>query len=504
MGESVGGYPVRALFDVKTIRTIEQQLFGIFDSFEVMAQAANALYKRIFQRWPQVQRFIVVVGGGNNGGDGLLFAGLLQEAGYSVRVLDCALKARQGDAQKAYELALSKGVVCQRFADGVVQYADNEFDNIVVVDALLGIGARLPLSEEVVKSVQWMNDAHACGAHLVAVDIATGVDSDTGCAEQNMVMADLTVSMLQLKLGNVLGKGGIASGELVLESLGSSSMLPEPTAYWLEVERLDYRSPCPRQKDSHKGMFGHVTVIGGDYGFGGAAIMASEAAAKAGAGTVGLLTRGEHLSASLSRNPNVMVLASGMESCEQRLLRNHSTLVIGPGLGRASWGKALFENWLALAVTNECPVVLDADGLFWLAQTEEVLLPSGSVLTPHLGEAGRLLGCPVDDILKDPVAACLTLAKRYSCTVVLKGTTTIVSDEFGSVYVAGRPEPMLAKGGSGDVLSGMLGACLAYYSSSLTASVLAVAWHNHSAGLSARALGEHRAQPCDLLDYIDR
>jgi len=504
MSESIGGYPVRALFDVKTIRMIEQQLFGVFDSFEVMAQAANALYKRVFQRWPQVQRFIIVAGSGNNGGDGLLFAGLLQEAGYSVCVLDCALKTRQGDALKAYELALRKGVVCQGFADGVAQFDESELENVVVVDALLGIGARLPLSEEVIKAVQWMNGAHAQGAHLVAVDMVTGVDSDTGYAGEHAVIADLTVSMLQLKLGNVLGKGGVASGELVLESLGSSSMLPEPTAYWLEVESLDHRSPCSRPKDCHKGMFGHVAVVGGDYGFGGAAIMASEAAAKVGAGTVGLLTRDEHIAASLSRNPNVMALWSEVESAAQRLLRHHSILVIGPGLGREQWGKILFKDWLALAYTKGCPVVLDADGLFWLAQAGEVVLPNGSVLTPHLGEASRLLGCSVDDILKDPIDACLTLAKRYGCSVVLKGTTTIVSDDSGAVYVTGRSEPMLAKGGSGDVLSGMLGACLAYYSSALTASVVAVAWHNHAAGLSARALGEHRAQPCDLLDYVDR
>lgn len=502
MSEFIETYPVRSLFNVQSIRNIEQQLFELSDSFAIMQQAATALFKRTVQRWPDVQRFAIVVGGGNNGGDGLLLAVLLKEAGYFVQVLDCTSRARRGDALKAYNAALGSGVACSGFEKGVADFNAFSLENLVLVDAVLGIGARLPLSDSIVKVVQWMNQAKSVGAHIVAVDIPTGVESDSGYAV-DVVMADMTVSMVQLKLGNVLGKGGIASGDVVNESLGSLGMLPEPSARWLELARLDHKPPCPRQKDSHKGIFGHVAVVGGDHGFGGAAIMASEAASKAGAGTVALLTRAEHVSASLSRNPNVMVLTFDMEQAESLIMRGNTVLVIGPGLGRASWGKSLFDAWLSIAHQRSCPMVLDADGLFWLSQSDNATLPEGAIITPHLGEAARLLNWSIERIQQDPVAACFALTKQYRCTVVLKGTSTIVADFDGKLYVTGKAEPVLAKGGAGDVLSGMIAASLAYYKEPLVASVLAVAWHNHAASSSAVALGEHSAQPYDLLNYLD-
>jgi NAD(P)H-hydrate epimerase len=508
MIKHIGSFVAQPVFTVAAIRQIEKRLFAAErDPFAVMQRAAQMLFKHIAINWPDSQHFVIVVGGGNNGGDGLLLARLLKQAELNVLVLDCAKSERRGDALKAFDLALADGVDIEPFD------ALRECVGSVVVDGVLGIGARLPLDDALCSVVDWINRAKRAGASVMAIDLPTGVDADTGYA-QAYVAADITLSMVQPKIGHVLGVGSIASGRLVNESLGSNALLSAMSEGdrsslavasfsdqidWFDVAQLAKHKPCPRFADSHKGRYGHVAVFGGDHGYGGAAIMASEAAAKSGAGTVALMTRGEHVAASLVRNPNVMAFDLAHERAMSLGIRKDTVVVLGPGLGREEWGEALFQRVMALSL----PLVLDADGLFWLAQLSDVSLPEGAVITPHLGEAARLLGWRIDAINRSPIEASVALAKQYACVVVLKGLASVIANPQGQVYIAGKSEPVLSKGGSGDVLSGMLGATLAYYKTPLEAALMAVSWHNYAAGEMAGKRGGHRAQPYDVLEYLD-
>ncbi|MEL0635793.1 NAD(P)H-hydrate dehydratase [Marinomonas sp. TI.3.20] len=516
MTKRIESFSVQPAFDVAGIRQIETALFDAEgDSFSVMQRAANALFKHISTnkhiatKSSNSQRFIVIVGGGNNGGDGLVLALLLTQAGMNVVVLDCAQGERKGDALKAYEAARAGNVLIEPFD------AMREFTHGVVVDGVLGIGARLPITGPVLSVVRWINSAKEMGAYVVAIDISTGIDSDTGYAEE-CVYADLTVSMVQRKLGHYLGAGAIASGRLINEALGSNSLLSklplsgalfgqslhgqsQSKVHWFDSHQLAQNTPCPRYPDGHKGRYGHVAVFGGDHGYGGAAIMASEAASKSGAGTVALVTRGEHLAAALARNPNVMTFDSANDRAMGLVIRKNTVVVLGPGLGRDLWGRKVFQEVIDLAL----PVVLDADGLFWLSQDSSVCLPEGSIITPHIGEASRLLGWSVDEINRSLIKASITLAKKYHCVAILKGVTSVVANSMGTVYITGKSEPVLSKGGSGDVLSGLVGAALAYYKTPLEAALIAAAWHNYAAGEMAKDLGERRGQPYELLDYLE-
>lgn len=494
----IGAFSTQPVFSVAAIRQIEEKLFASAEgSFTVMERAAQALFKHIAITWPDAQHFVILAGSGNNGGDGLLLAILLKQVGLDVLVLDCANRPRRGDALRAFEALQQAQVEVALFS------ADRACSAAVIVDGVLGIGAKLPLADNLLTVVHWINQAKRQGVSVVAIDLPTGVDADTGYA-QECVAADLTISMLQIKMGNLLGRGGTAAGRLINDSLGSQSLLAAMSfegeeAHWLDVRQLVQKKPCPRYLDSYKGNYGHVLVVGGDQGYGGAALMASEAAAKSGAGTIALLTRSEHVQASLVRTPNVMAFDAFHEKALALGVRSNSVLVLGPGLGREEWGERLFRRMMALSL----PVVLDADGLFWLAQDADLELPRGSVITPHLGEAARLLGWQVEEIKRSPITAGQALANRYRCVVVLKGLATLVVNERGDVYIAGKSEPVLSKGGSGDVLSGMIGATLAYYKDSLEAALMAVSWHNYAAGEMARNEGVHRGQPYDVLNYLD-
>lgn len=493
MIDCIESYPLQPVFSVEQIREIERQLFALEkNSFVVMQQAGAALLKNIVKAQSQMRHVTILVGGGNNGGDGLVLAALLVEAGFGVRVFDCATRKRHGDALKAYKLAQSKEVEILSFEEGL------PFWGGVVVDGLLGIGVELPLRKDVLPAVHWINEAKEQGAFVVAIDMPTGVDADTGFAE-HCVQADMTVCMVQRKRGNFLGEGVVASGKIINESLGSTALLPEDSAMWLDASSLSNIKPCPRLASSHKGSYGHVIVFGGDFGYGGAAIMASEAASKAGAGTIALVTRGQHISASLTRNPNVMAVDEAYLKSFEKLVRNNTSIVLGPGLGREAWGEQVFRQ----AIDMQLPTVIDADGLYWLSRMKKLSLPEVCVLTPHPGEAAKLLGWPIKEVVKAPIEASLAIAKKFTCTLVLKGVASVVANSQGNVYITGQSQPVLSKGGSGDVLSGLLGATLAYYKKPTDAALLAVAWHNQAAGQAAQDLGERRAQSYDLLNYLD-
>jgi len=266
----------------------------------------------------------------------------------------------------------------------------------------------------------------------------------------------------------------------------------------------------PRAADSHKGDFGHVLVIGGDRGMGGAVLMAAEAAARSGAGLTSVATRAEYVPALIARRPEVM--AHGIESGEEltRLLERATVLVVGPGLGQSAWSRECITLALTWAATHGLSAVLDADALNWLSR-EPALFPQAlydkCLLTPHPGEAARLLGISREAISADRVAAVLALRQKFGGAAVLKGAGTLVCYPQGQrvhVVMCGHGNPGMASGGMGDVLSGVLGALLAQGYSLADAVRLGVCIHSKAADLATERAGQRGLLATDLLPYIQQ
>jgi NAD(P)H-hydrate epimerase len=429
----------------------------------------------------------VLAGHGNNAGDGYLVAAMAQRAGWSVRILAVGDPQRlQGDAARAHAEALTEGVVVQGWQP------DSELRG-VILDALLGTGLSGDVREPYVSAIKAIN---ASGLPVTAVDIPSGLCADTGHVLGVAVRADLTVTFIGLKLGLFTGEAADHIGELLFNDLQASADIYRGIQVIAQrlntanLPRLAARAPT-----SHKGRFGHVLLIGGDHGFGGAILLSTETALRSGAGMVSLATRPEHVPAALTRVPEAMALGTSSANQLMSLLEKVSVLVVGPGLGQASWGRALLSS----AASAALPQVWDADALNLLA-SGLVELPKDCVITPHPGEAARLLGISTAEVQADRPAAALALSKRYTAVVVLKGAGSLIAHPDGRLALCHQGHPAMATAGLGDVLAGLTGALLAQGMDGFDAACLAV-WLHANAGLQQGKLGRGLAAS-DLIPAI--
>jgi len=457
------------LYSAAQVRELDARLIAAGTTgFELMQRAAHAAWRALRRRWPDVEEITVLAGRGNNAGDGYLIAALAQRAGRQVKVLAVGEPHRlQGDAASAYNEAQAAGVRVTPWSP------DTELRG-VLVDALLGTGITGEVREPYAGVIRSMNESTR---PILAVDLPSGLCADTGSLLGEAVRADLTVTFIGLKVGLFTGEGPDRIGTLVFDDLQADGQVIEqvPCA---AIRLADTNLPrlAPRPPTAHKGSFGQVLIIGGDLGTGGAALLAAEAALRCGAGMVTLATRPEHVAASLIRRPEIM--CTGVEStyAMTALTARADVLVIGPGLGQAPWGRSL----LSLAPQCHIPQVWDADALNLLA-AGEVELPASCLLTPHPGEAARLLGISVAEIQADRPAATRALAARFDCAVLLKGAGTLVGDRDGRLALCDRGHPAMASAGLGDVLAGVAGALLAQGLDPFEAACFSV-WLHAAAG----------------------
>jgi NAD(P)H-hydrate epimerase len=392
----------------------------------------------------------------------------------------------QGDAQLAFQEAAAAGVHVQPWTDCATLQG-------VLVDALLGTGLQGAVREPYAQAIRLANSS---GLPILAVDIPSGLCADTGCELGVSIRAGLTVSFVGLKLGLFTGAGPDCVGRLEFAELQADAQVRASVV--AAAERLSpdslMRLP-PRARSTHKGQLGHLLVIGGDRGFAGAALLAAESALRAGAGLVSLATRGEHVAAALARRPELMCtpVASANQLCP--LAEAADVLVVGPGLGQAAWGRSL----LSVAANARQAQVWDADALNLLA-AGHAALPAGAVLTPHPGEAARLLGCSAAQVQADRPESARELARRHQAVVVLKGAGTLIADPQGRLSVCSNGHPAMAGAGFGDVLGGLLGALLAQGMPAYAAAGLAV-WLHARAGEQLAVQGRGMAAS-DLLPAI--
>ena len=421
-----------------------------------MARAGRAAAAMVLSRWPLAQRIVVLCGPGNNGGDGYVVATLLQAAVRDVAVFaygETPLE-RNPDAHAARQAFKQKGTFIE-----VNALEQTLSDADLVIDALFGIGTR-PLAGELAAIVTRLN---ALNKPVLALDLPSGLDSDTGAAEL-AVRASETLTFIVYKLGLFTGQARQFVGQLSLASLDLAPAVfagTEPIARALTVTHF---ANAVRGAAAHKGQFGHVWAVGGAPGFAGAIHLCAQAALRAGAGRVSVITDASNVQALVTARPELMVRADAQ--IPKFVLG--MVLAIGPGLSKSAWARTLF----AQALNWPGPRVFDADALNLLAENvvgEAIILGTNTVLTPHPAEAARLLQCDTATIERNRPAAVHALAAKYGCVVLLKGAGTLIAaPNLPSHFPPKVPIGVclfgnagMASGGMGDVLTGVIAALLA-------------------------------------------
>jgi len=489
-----------ALYTAEQTRALDRTAIeqaGI-PGFRLMQRAGRAAFQLIQQYHPDCRSLSIFCGSGNNGGDGFVVASLAHQHGYQVQLIlvggdDFAARLR-GEALEAWQQMLAQGI------DGELISPDTEITGDLIVDAILGTGLGGEVRGAAKEAIRRLNRAPQ---QVLALDTPSGICSDSGAVLGEAVYADATISFIGLKQGLLTHQAVDHTGQLFFDSLLVPDEVFEQVAinaFRLSDEDLAEVLP-PRSRTAHKGSFGHLLVVGGDLGMGGAALMAAEAGLRSGAGLVSLATREEHVTAALMRCPEVMVKGVRGGQDLQPLLEKASVVVIGPGLGSGAWG----EQLLKAVLDSGKPMVLDADALNLLSARDWSLgvAMSRSVVTPHPGEAARLMDSSVAELQRDRFASVLELQQRLGAVVLLKGAGSLISDG-DATYLCDRGNPGMASGGMGDVLSGIIGALAAQGLSALDAARMGCYLHASAADLAATELGERGIVATDLIQRVPR
>lgn len=479
------------LFSARQVRKLDR--IAIEDEgipgYTLMCRAGAAAFRVLQEYWPQAHRLAVVCGRGNNGGDGYVVARLALEAGMQALVLTLGDHgALEGDARQAADDYAGAGGQLQAFSAEAVAEAD------VLVDAALGTGLERELEGAWRDAVQAIN---AAGVPVLAVDIPSGLHADTGRVMGIAVDADATVTFIGRKLGLYLGAGPDHCGHIRFEDLGvpAAVFARVPASARLLNERVLAAAYPRRPRTAHKGDFGHVLVMGGAPGMAGAAGMAGMAALRVGAGLASVATHPSHAAALDAARPELICHAVADAEDLPSLLARATVIALGPGLGQREWSRHLYRAGLAAGR----PLVLDADALNLLAADPQ--RRDDWILTPHPGEAARLLDTDSRSVQDDRLTALHALGERYGGVTVLKGAGTLIRTIEGDVYLCAAGNPGMATGGMGDVLTGAIAGTLAQGAGTALAAAAGVYAHA-LAGDAAAGCGERGLLATDLLSHL--
>jgi NAD(P)H-hydrate epimerase len=483
--QALGG----ALYTAGQVRDLDRRAIhelGI-PGYELMTRAGHATLNSLRALWPATRSISVLCGPGNNGGDGYVVARVARAQGIRAHVVALGDPQRlAGDARRA----------CEEFvADGgrIEPWSPAALESDVIVDALYGTGLTRAVGGEAAAMIDAIN---ASGRPLVAVDVPSGLHADSGAVLGVATRAALTVTFIGRKLGAYLGAAPEHVGHLVFDGL---QVPPETYAAATPAARLlgesdVHETLARRRRAAHKGDHGHVLVIGGGSGMPGAARLAGEAALRAGAGLVTLAVHPDSVGVVAAR-PELMCVAARSASDLVAAISRATVVAVGPGLGQGDWSRELFEAALA----SGRPLVVDADALNLLAAAPR--RQERWVLTPHPGEAARLLGTTSVAVQADRLAAARRLQERYGGTIVLKGAGSIVQAGVGVPGICDRGNPGMASGGMGDVLTGVIAGIEAQCRNLDVAARAGVFVHAQAGDLAARR-GERGLLASDVLDQV--
>lgn len=506
------------LYTADKTRCLEGEILASssLSGLNLMHRAANCALKTLGECWPNTKKLHIFCGGGNNGGDGYTMAALAAKRGLQVT----AWQLSENNTEEPYRYALQEGVDVVPFSEEAWHAAVEQDTNLlptVIVDALLGIGSKGALKGGIKQAVGFIN---RLAYPVLSVDIPTGINTDTGAflgaddilCDKQAVRADATISFIVPKIGTFVGDGRNHAGKLFFDDLGAFEEAHSPDkpmhAAAHIIDHKAFLSLLPKRAlDSHKGSSGHVLVIGGDIGFGGAPLMAAQMAARAGAGLVGVATQAINVPAIITRQPELMAVGVDNGQVLSPLLNKPTVFVVGPGLGQSAWSEQLLYHALK-GLQQGKKVLIDADALNLLALDKLCLpkpqstLSANWVLTPHPGEAARLLKMTIADIQADRIAAVKALHHKYGGTIVLKGAGTLVLTHDERLFVCNAGNPGMATGGMGDVLSGLIGSLAAQGLAGSDAACLGVVLHAMAGDLAVAESGMRGLLATDLIPYV--
>lgn len=457
------------IFDADGVRKLDALAIDNSTSgFDLMQRAGSFAFERLRRRWPMARHIAVLCGSGNNGGDGYIVARLAQEHGLEVRLVVSA-EAKTEAAREAARRCPLSAVTSDKLFDAKVD---------VVVDALLGNGlesAPRGSALHLIEVVAELQKVWQC--EVLAVDVPSGLNSSSGNAPGAVVKAAETCTFIGMKFGLLTGRGPALAGDVsfydcevppdIYRHVPFVARRLEPAAALVES--------IARDADWHKGQSGRVTIVGSNTGYAGAARLSAEAALRSGAGLVTVATRAEHYPAIIAGCYELMCQVIDDGNSVASLLEGADVVAIGPGLGRDRWA----STQLDAVCMSDLPKVLDADALNLLAESPRRL--NNAVMTPHPGEAARLLGTSIATVQADRQAAAKTLFERFGATVVLKGAGSLVVSGSDQTWVCTHGHEGMATAGMGDVLTGVIASLIAQGADVVSAARLGVLLHARAA-----------------------
>jgi NAD(P)H-hydrate epimerase len=455
--------------------------------FQLMLKAAEASLHIIKKYYTSVNKITVLCGAGNNAGDGYLLAKLAMESTYQVNLISAIDPANlNGDVFLAKEAFIQAGGNITLDLEALHLTTD------LFIDALLGTGLNRTISGDFADVIQILNQSETA---IFSLDIPSGLNADTGNIMGMAVQAERTLTFITHKQGLYTGLAVDYVGEILFSDLGVSFEVIEAsnsTNYLINTLLL-----AKRKRSAHKGDFGHSLVIGGDQHYAGAIQLAAKAALNCGSGLVSVVTHKANTQSLVMTSPELMAYGVADLTEITNLLDRATALVLGPGLGQGNWGKNLWLSVINLAI----PKVLDADALNLLAKMP--LYSNNWILTPHPGEAARLLNCTIKEILNDRFDAVRRLQNKYGGVCILKGAGTLIFDGK-KIFINSTGNPGMASGGMGDVLAGLIGGLLAQKLSLKYAAIAGTYLHGLAADNAAELLGERGLRASHVLEKIQQ
>ena len=438
------------VYPAAQVRAMDRHAIDVIGipGYTLMQRAAAAALDLLRQRWPDANRITVLCGAGNNGGDGYVLARFARDAGLSVNTCAVVDPLRlSGDAARAYADFTAAGGRDTKFQPEVLAATD------VIVDALLGTGIDRPVEGAMRDCIDAVN---ASGLPVLALDLPSGLDGDSGLIQGAAIRATRTITFVALKAGLFLGDAWDCVGELACAGLGIPESVRE--AQLPVIRRMDgglLEAALPqRRRSAHKGDHGRVLIVGG-LAMPGAARLAGEAALRTGAGLVTVATDAQSIASIITGRPELICNAVKSAAELERLVNVAAAVAIGPGLGHSRSARDFFGTVTGCGKA----VVVDADALTLLA--EKLLRRDDWILTPHPGEAARLLGTDAAAIQRDRLGSVRAIVARYGGVCVLKGAGTLVATKDSLPWVCDRGNPGMATAGAGDVLTGIIAALVA-------------------------------------------
>ena len=473
--------------------------------YSLMQMAAEFTLDVILREFSPVEELIIFCSKGKNSGDGFLLGSFAKEFGLEVTiVMSNTSNVIKGVSRKAFE----------EMKDAKVKIISTKSieklkvsNKAVIVDALIGTGLKGNLRKNIKESILALNKL-GVKLPVLSLDIPSGVNPDTGDADDIAVYADITATFVAQKRGCFTSVGKKFSGEIIYSDLEiPKNLFSKITSTSYVVDYEDSISKVVyREQDAHKGHFGNVLIVGGDRGLGGAGLLSSRAAVYSGAGLTSLVTRPEHVSASLVSCPEVMVkgVDSGQD-IEEHLVKP-DVIAIGPGLGQSAWSEQMIQRVFWEAEKRDISVIMDADALNLLTKLKlSSNLPKRLILTPHPGEASRLLNTSVAVIESNRFSAAAKIQKKFNATVVLKGSGTVICHKSGGTQkwgICDSGNPGMATGGMGDVLTGIIAGLLAQGLTLKEAAEAGVDLHAKAADQASLEFGEAGLTSSDVINEL--